>query len=251
MTVSKNWFSGKGPFGRSSGFTLIEILVSISIFAVLATMIYTSLNAVLSKNDAIKESVAAFEMAKNTLNRMTIDLKAAFVVQYPEYQIPGISDPPDPYRFSGEESFAGTERTSRITFAAAGHLPISSDVVSGLARIMYYAERDDDPQASTMVIKRSDIPFPYDIDSGQRHDAIHDTARDPVICQQVTSFALTYIDEEGQTHETWGSDSERYRYATPRAVIIELAIAGENQIHEFSTRVAIPVYRKRLENVRR
>lgn len=251
MTVMREKPSGKSLFRDSYGFTLIEILVSISIFAVLATMVYSSLNAVLSKNDAIKESVSAFEMAKNTLNRMTIDLKAAFVEQYPEYQIPGINDPPDPYRFYGEESFAGAERTSRITFAAAGHLPISSDVVSGLARIMYYAERDDDPEENTMVIKRSDIPFPYDIDSGQRHDAIHDTAPDPVICEQVTSFALTYIDEEGQTHETWDSDSERYRFATPRAVVIELAIAGENQIHEFFTRIAIPVYRKRLENVRR
>ncbi|MFO8112997.1 MAG: prepilin-type N-terminal cleavage/methylation domain-containing protein [Desulfosalsimonadaceae bacterium] len=242
--------SGKSSFRDPYGFTLIEILISISIFAVLATMVYSSLNAVLSKNDAIKESVSAFEMAKSTLNRMTIDLKATFVLQYPEYQVPGINDPPDSYRFYGEESFAGAQRTSRIEFAASGHLPISSNVVSGLARIRYYADEGRDRKEDTLVIKRSDIPFPYDI-SEQGQGAGQDTSDDPVICEHVTSFALTYIDEEGQTHETWDSDSERYRFATPRAVIIELAIAGENQVHEFMTRVAIPVYRKRLENIRR
>jgi hypothetical protein len=55
----------------------------------------------------------------------------------------------------------------------------------------------------------------------------------------------------GETHKTWDSDSERHQFSTPRAVIVNLSIATENGIHDFSTRVDIPVYRKGVENVRR
>lgn len=229
------------------GFTLIEILVSISIFAVLATMVYGSLNAVLSKNDAIKGGVSTFEMARNTLSRMSLDMKGVFVEQYPEYQPPGITDPPDPYRIFGEASYTGGKETSRLHFASTGHLPISSDIASGLARITYYADRSPERNDDTLIIRRSDMPFPYDIDPNQDHD----TKEDPILCERVESFTLTYVDEDGQTHQDWDSDSESYRFATPRAIIIEIAVAGESGTHEFSTRVDIPVYRKRLDNVRR
>lgn len=229
------------------GFTLLEILVSIAIFAVVATMIYSSLNAVLSKNEAIKDGGAVYEMAKMTLNRISMDLSAAFVAQYPEYQAPGITDPSDPYRFHGDEAFIGGSTASEVSFASNEHLGISSDIVSGLGRITYYAERSGDRDDDTLVLKRSDIPFPYDIDPGQPLKADDD----PVVCEKVESFRLTYVDEEGQTHQTWDSDSERHRFATPRAVIVEIALAGKSGTHTFSTRVDIPVYRERLDDVRR
>ncbi len=244
---------------RTAGFTLIEILVSISIFAVLATMVYSSLNAVLSRNEAIKEVGNVHDMAKNALNRMTMDLTAMFVEQYPEYQVPGINDPPDPYRVLGEEYYARGNIFSRLTFASTEHLGISSDIVSGLGRIVYYievpgdrpgarfADWPGDPDEQGLLLMRSDKPFPYDIDPNSPMD----TAEDPVLCEGIESFSLTFLDENGQTHREWNSDSETYRFATPRAVIIHMKVASENGTHDFTTRVDIPVYRERLEDIRR
>lgn len=229
------------------GFTLLEILVAISIFAIVATMIYSSFNAVLSKNEAIKENTAVFEMANNTLHRMSMDLKGTFVEQYPEYQVPDINDPPDPYRFHVEEAHVGGRKAATLSFVSSEHLPISSIGISGLARIRYYAEPSDNARDDTFVIKRSDTAFPYDIDLTRRHE----TDRDPVICKNVESFVLTLVDMDGQLHPTWDSDSERHQFSSPRAVILEIVIATENGRHEFTTRVDIPVYREKLENVRR
>ena len=252
-------FSDTDPKRKPSGFTLIEILVSISIFAVLATMVYSSLNAVLSRNEAIKEAGNVHDMAKNALNRMTMDLTAMFVEQYPEYQVPGINDPPDPYRVLGEEDYVQGIISSRLTFVSTEHLGISSDIVSGLGRIVYYVEtpgdgpgfrhtgRTGDMDEGGLLLKRSDKPFPYDIDP----DSPMDTAEDPVLCEGIESFSLTFVDENGQTHREWNSDSEIYRFATPRAVIIHMKVASENGTHDFTTRVDIPVYRERLEDIRR
>lgn len=244
---------------RTAGFTLIEILVSISIFAVLATMVYSSLNAVLSRNEAIKEAGNVHEMAKNALNRMTMDLTAMFVEQYPEYQVPGINDPPDPYRVLGEEDYVRGNLSSRLSFVSTEHLGISSDIVSGLGRIVYYleqpgdrpgdrfADRSGNGDGQGLLLKRSEKPFPYDIDP----DSPLDTAQDPVLCEGIETFSLTFVDENGQTHREWNSDSETYRFATPRAVIIHMKVASNNAAHDFTTRVDIPVYRERLEDIRR
>ncbi len=246
-----NQVSGKGYSRCNRGFTLLEILISISIFAVLATMVYGSLNAVLSKNDAIRESTTVYEMAKNTLNRISMDLTATFVTQYPDFQVPGALDSPDPYRFYGDEDFQQTTGFSTLRFASTEHLGISSNVVSGLTRIIYYADRSDDPKKGPFVLRRSDNPFPYDLDPDEPPYRPLDTLDDPVICEKVESFSLTFVDEAGDEHRTWDSDSEMTRFATPRAVIINMKIASETGTREFTTRVDIPVYRKRIENVRR
>ena len=229
------------------GFTLLEILLAITIFAVLSTMVYGSLNAVLSRNEVIRDGIAVFEMAKNTLNRISMDLTGTFVEQYPEYEVPGINDPPDPYRFTAEEEFVGATDFSRLRFTSTAHLPISSDTVSGLGQIKYYVQRTDDRETDTYILRRSDIAFPYDIDQNRHHE----TDNDPVLCEKIESFTLTYVDENGEIHRTWDSDSESYRFATPRAVIVELVVAENDRSYEFSTRIDIPVYRKRLEDVRR
>jgi prepilin-type N-terminal cleavage/methylation domain-containing protein len=62
-----------------SGFTLFEILVSISIFAVLATMVYSSLMRSCQKMKRSRGATAGFEMAKNTMNRISMDLTTAFL----------------------------------------------------------------------------------------------------------------------------------------------------------------------------
>lgn len=234
-----------------SGFTLFEILVSISIFAVLATMVYSSLNATLSKNEIIKGSNTGFEMAKNTMNRISMDLTTAFVTQYPEYQVPGIYDEPDAYRFHGEDSFHGITDSSWVSFASTEHLGISSDIISGLARITYYPERPDNRDDQLFVLKRSDVHFPYDIDPDEQPYRSQGSGNDPVLCENVAAFSITYVDENGETQKTWDSDSERHQFSSPRAVIVKLSIAAENGTHDFSTRVDIPVYRKGVENVRR
>ncbi len=230
---------------KNAGFTLLELLIAISIFAVLATIVYSSLNAVLSKNNAIKGGVAVFEMAKNCLSRMSQDLTSIYVTQYPEYETPNMENPPDPYRIVGEQEFSGAANFPKLRFASTAHLPISTDATAGLAEIRYYVEKTEDSDDG-YVLKRGDTPFPYDIDV----DGYLEDRNDPILCEGIESLDFTYYDAEGNTHETWDSDSPSQKYATPRAVMISLTVKTKNGSHSFSTRVDIPVFREGLENVR-
>ncbi len=235
--------------GRQQGFTLLEILIAIVIFAVLATIVYGSFNAVISRTNVIKDESAVYDMAGNCLRRISKDLQAVCVDRYPLFKPPDFDDEPDPYRFEGDIEYVGSEQFPRLNFASSEHLPLSKGqpekkaFPAGLARIRYYVEKDSG-SVSGYVLKRHDSAFPYDDEPDRR---IPDRKNDPVLCTGIKELKFTYQDGQGNDYETWDSDSETVEYATPRAVRIVLKISSDNGEHSFSTRVILPVYREPLK----
>ena len=69
------------------GFTLIEILVALFIFVIVVTTIFGSYNSVFSNAESIKDDMTSYEMAKNCLNRMIIDLQSLHVSLPPAYSM--------------------------------------------------------------------------------------------------------------------------------------------------------------------
>ncbi len=225
-----------------SGFTLLELLIAIVMFAVVATIVYSTFNAVLSRNKEIAEGSDVFDMAKNCLGRMSIDLTAAYVEPFPLYKPPGTGSPPDPYRFFGEQSFAGGKTFSRLRFVSTDHLPITDPTDSDLAEIRYYVTQGSDPDAGG-ILRRADTAYPYNIDDNRQK-----SENDPILCTGVEAFTLTYYDANGNPHDTWDSDSDFDKNATPRAVAIHLEIKSKTGTRSFYTRVNFPVYRDSKED---
>ena len=120
------------------GFTLIEILIAIAIFAVVTTTIFASLRAVLSKNDAIRQGDDVYEMGRSCMNRILMDLTALYIEQPPIYKKPEFNDPPDSYRFVAEQTFVGSQQFTRLRFASTAHLPLGGQYGGGLEEIVYY-----------------------------------------------------------------------------------------------------------------
>lgn len=235
----------KGPakalYARG-GFTLIEILIAISIFAVVVTTIFSSFRAVLSRNEAIRHGDITYEMARSCMNRILMDLTSLYIERPPLYRKPEFNAPPDPYRFFAEQTFTGTQNFTRLRFASTSHLPMGGQTGGGLAEIVYYVPRQTYSQAGS-VLKRADRAYPYDLDP-----EFDERDHDPLLCEDVAEFTLTFYDEEGNAHEEWNSDSDRYRYATPRMVAIKLKVAPEGADgHEFFSRITLPAYRDKIE----
>ncbi len=237
------------------GFTLLELLVAISIFGVIAAMVFTTFNAVTSRTGEIKKEAAISEMAAACLNRISMDLQGVYVEQYPLYRAAGRDEEPDPYRFEGEIDYKGAEEFSRLRFASTEHLPMSgrrhypleknNKIPPGLTRIRYHVEQDMNAESNSVyVLKRGDKPFPYD-DSDEA-----DPEKDPVLCENITAFEFTYLDAEGSAVEKWDSEADTLDYATPVAVGVVLEIRSSGRDHRFSTRIVLPVYREPIESVK-
>lgn len=235
------------PFENRRGFTLLEILVAIFIFAVVMTTIYASFNAVLSKNEAINQGRGVYEMARTCLDRMASDLSAVYVERPPLYEPADFDDTENPYRFVASEEIVGSESFSRLRFAADAHLPMGGGKSGGIAEIVYYLEAVEAPD-SGFVLRRADTAYPYDASGYESYD---ESAPDPILCRNVQSFSLELSDSEGEWRPEWDSENSRTKYATPRAVRIKLKVSDGMNSHAFETAVKLPVWREELEEGRK
>lgn len=219
------------------GFTLLELLIAITMFGVVATIVYSTLNAVLSKTNDISRASDSFEMAKTCIERMTLDLTGLYVEPFPLYAVPGLSDPADPYRFLAKIELAGGNRFSTLRFTSTEHLEISDFPDTRLAEIRYYITPSDDPDQG-YLLRRADTAFPYDIDQNARQ-----SDNDPIMCTNIAALEFTLYETDDKTEEEWDSDSDFSKNTTPIAVGIHLELESGNTTRSFYTRVALPVYR--------
>jgi general secretion pathway protein J len=224
------------PKTEDRGFTLMEILLAFLILGIVVTTILASFNAVFSTTDTLNNSSRYYDMAKNCLNRMTLDLGALYITQPPLYKPPDFDDPPDPYRIVGSSDDIGGTSFARIRFASNAHIPLNKSIKQGVAEIVYYVQSQDDGQ---QVIRRADHLYPY--------PPFEENRGDPVLSEHVKSLAFKYYDSEGSELEEWDSDSNEYGYATPAAIGIQLEIGDESVSYNFETTVRFAVNREEIE----
>ena len=130
-----------------NGFTLMEILLAFLILGIVVTTILASFNAVFSTTDTLNNSSQYYDMAKNCLNRMTLDLEALCMSSsQPLYKKPEFDDPPDPYRIVGSTTDVGGTSFATIRFTSSAHIPLEKSKRGGIAEIVYYVQAKNDGQ---------------------------------------------------------------------------------------------------------
>ena len=235
MTFNTVTYGYKKP-ERAEGFTLIEILLAFLILGIVLTTVLASFNAVFSTTEALDSGSRYFEMAKNCLNRMTLDLEALYVRQPPLYKKPEFNDPPGLYRIVGSASEVGGTSFAALRFASSAHIQLEKSRRDGIAEIIYYVQVRDD---GSMVLRRADNLYPY--------PEFEEKNADPVLCTNLKSLEFKYYDEEGAEFDEWDSDSDDFEYATPAAIRIQLEIGDKNATYEFETIVHPTARREKIE----
>ncbi len=220
--------------GNQIGFTMLEIIIAISIFAIVITMLFSSHDIVLSNASSIKERTDDVEMIKNCIDRMVSDLRSIHLHLRPSYQPPGLDADPEPYRVVGDATDIGPKRFSRLRFTSSAHLPFTHNPSpDGIAEIVYYVQETDQ---DTFVIRRADSLYPY--------SEFEEDENDPLLCDSIQSLAFTYHDEDGEVHESWDSESPDYKYATPNALGIAMEVGDDASTRPYGTTVYLPVHRR-------
>lgn len=214
------------------GFTLLEILVAILIFGVVMSSLFISFRSLMFEPDGIQQTLSREEMARTALDRMAADLQAVHVPLPPAYRPPEINDPPDPHRLVGTVDFALNRAFGRLRFSSLAHLPMRNTGRRGIAQIVYYVQAAED---DTFVLRRADDLAPY-----PDPEALN---QDPVLCENVYSLSFRFMDETGESRESWNSDAEEFDHASPVAVAIRLELGEAENPDVFETEVLLPVRR--------
>jgi general secretion pathway protein J len=176
----------------SSGFTLIEVVLALTIFALLATILYGAF--ALSHNALAKSQAAA---ARSQLQRSTADLLGSYVRSAYPYR----NSPQEPTIFFEGES-------DSLTFISAYSHAMGG---RGMAKIQLATGGDDDGRAPLNLEETTPVRVNGDeIGSGQTHRMI--------LQQRVSDFRLAYLDPQGD-EENWQERWDgRDRRMLPRAV---------------------------------
>lgn len=213
--------------GKNScpGFTLLEVIIAILIFAIIITTLFSSFDAFIISSEGVKKDIIHNEKIRKTFKRIRMDLESLYVLQPPRYQPPQFDSGPDPYRFIGTETTMGQDSVSTMIFTSLAHVNIGADQRSGVARIAYYLKEN---KTDTYDLYRSDAlyPYPEEIES----------CYDPVLCTDISGFKIIYKNENNDPYETWDSDDKEFQYGFPTSVDISIFFgSGENsRISEFS-----------------
>ncbi len=218
---------------RQNGFTLLEILISILIFALIITTAYGSYHSLSTNIKRIQEHITPYEMATLCLNRMRLDLESVFITVDPAYSVPDFNTDPDLFRITGGNDASEDSRFSILRFTSHEHLTFGSNQQNGISEIVYYVQETGDKKN---VLRRSDNLYPYPI--------FEKNNTDPVLCRDIRSVQFKFYDYEGNEADWWDSESSDFNHATPRAVGIKIELGDDTNPLLFETKVLLPTYRK-------
>lgn len=217
---------------RNKGFTLLELLTAMFILAVVVSLVFGSFDGIFSSAEHVNASSDMFEMGNACLDRITADLKGIHVMQYPRYKPPDINDESDLYRVESEPLFVGGHNVAKLRFSSLAHLPLNQDGRDGVAEIVYYAQEN---RIGGLSLHRADHLYPY--------PDFEPNPNDPVVCEQLLGFELTFYDSDGSDHDEWQSDSQNADYNTPQAIGIQLTLGTTESPMVFTTRTVLPTFR--------
>lgn len=200
------------------GFTLVEILVAIFIFALVVPTVYAAYRTTVRITSDAEYGDAVYSMARNAMGRFIKDLESISAYQ-------------GGYRFKLMSGMVNDQPVPMLTFTSSAHLAFSGEGdAAGLASISYYVEKDE---GGDYTLMRRDSAI-----RGGREDQ---SAPAFVVCENVKSLGLKFYDNKGKEHEFWNSDSEMegQKKKAPSAVLIDLQLVNPNgkDPFRFMTRV--------------
>jgi general secretion pathway protein J len=217
------------------GFTLLEILIAMFIFAVVLSTIYTSYTGTFRIVDETESQADIYAMARVALERMQEDLESVYIPlkgeKSPELDEGQAAD--EEGAFVGEDNEIEGRSTDSLRFISRAHL-VFSEEASGTAEIAYYVEEDNEGEG--FILYRTDTPA--------SEEKSEEGTGGLVLCDSLVSVNFTYHDDDGEVYENWDSTSDEFRDRIPRMVSIKLEFknsADPEAPFKFLTRVALPV----------
>lgn len=210
-----------------SGFTIIEVLVAVTISAIVLTIIYSSLFQIIKIKERVEETNELIHEVRVLFSRIEKDLANA----YTRGQT-GNTDT------SNQIYFLGTVEgdNSRLAFTTLTRDTTYEDNQSDQTEITYYLRVSEDNQELYSLIRR-DNPFPGNENGGFAYP----------ISENIVRFQLFYTDENSFEVQSAGEPTKIREWNSaqigflPRAVEVNVTLRDDsNDERQFSSIFLIP-----------
>ncbi len=191
----------RGKVGDLKGFTLVEILVAITILAVVLSTIYVSFISTMRIVKSLEYGDEIYYMARITLERMVLDLQSACKER-------------DSYEFVTQPDPTGKLPFKGVSFLSRAHLDFTGSIDSlSVAQISYELEGDAD-SGGFSITRRDVLRQGQGTVGGEGH----------LLCRRLQFINIRFYDSNGREYTQWDSRSgaELQRNKVPASIFIEL-----------------------------
>ncbi len=175
---------------RAEGFTLLEVLLAITVLGVIMAMLTLSLTGTLNVVDSTAQQEEIYHQAQTALRRVTEDLTAAL-------QASEIA-------FTGKKVEVKSQRADTLVFASQAHLVFDQEHQKpgrGLVRYRVVADTEDERK---LKLLRSDTLILPGVDYGKEENE----DRPFLLADDLRSVKFRFLDQQGQNFDSWVEEKD-------------------------------------------
>ena len=220
----------KGHRIRQRGLTLVEVLVSVAILAMIATLIYGTFDSLSRAKKGEAQRGDRARQARAALDRIAREMQSAYLSMH---------NPAVPMLQTRVTAYMGRNGApfDRVDFTAFAHLRTEREAKeSDQAEIGYFAISDPDKDGKTDLVRREQTPPDMD---PQRGGIVS------VLCEDIESFDVRYFDPvTAQWSENWDSTQiTAQQNRLPREVKVTLVLKNvpSGVQTTYVTKVSLPM----------
>jgi type II secretion system protein J len=205
------------------GFTLLEVLVSVAILAIIMAAVYSAYTSNVEAIQIARENGQVQQMARIVLDQMSKDLESA------------ISELPVPSEnvqlgLIGKTEEGDGRRLDRIDFTTLTHLALNDqDPSTDLCEVGYRVVQDTEQQDILVLMRRDEGSPDQDFTEGGN---IQEMARN------VLEFKITYQNSRGEELDSWNSEESDAASRLPVLIKVRLVLKDSlEREHVFATSI--------------
>lgn len=231
-------FLGVAPRTRRRGMTLLEIMVSMAVMAMISLLIYGAFDSISRGRKGEQLRADRARQGRDAVERIVRELEGAFLSQH---------TPTTPALITRQTAFIATSTSTfdRLDFTSFCHRRINAEShESDQAEVGYFAVRDPDKDDKMDLVRREQAP----IDVDMTLTSVIDTKRGGVInvlAENIDHFDLKYLDPiTANWVETWDSSSasaQLNRLPLEVKVELEMKPVANTPSFKYVTKVFIPI----------
>lgn len=196
------------------GFTLLEVLVSVAIMAIIMAAIYGAYTSNLETIRIARQNGLVNQTARIILDRMSRDLESAFMTAP---AAPGSEEKPRTGLLGRDQEIDGRP-ADRLDFTSLSHVPVGkTGLRTDLCEIGYHLEEDSEEEG--LIIYRRDQAVPdQDITAGGQ----------PLeLSGMIRGLNVTFQDQEGEDFDTWDTFEGVHKDVLPSLVTVTLTVMDQ------------------------
>jgi prepilin-type N-terminal cleavage/methylation domain-containing protein len=225
------WHSRSAPYSRQAGFTLVELLLALLMFALIAGTIFASFAAIADGVEKGRQSGEVYRVARGAIMRFMQEIGAAF-----HEQVQCLEDSPsyicEPLK--GERDEAEGRPRDRIMFLTIPYRRFPAGLpASEVCNVCYYIAENTQRVPALFRYEDCTLDKKDRERCGERQEPLE-------LTDMVVGLALTYYDAGAEAHDTWPPRDARGKLPCRVHVALTLQRApGDEQV--FTTTVRLPM----------